>query len=301
MARAQVLGLETVLADGTILTSLTKVMKNNAGYDLNQLFIGSEGTLGVVTRVVLRLHPRPQSKTTALIATAGYDTTVRLLRRLQRDLGEVSAFEAMWPDFYRFVTNHPSSRVKPMADTHPFYALAEFQGNEPERDRERLEESLGAAIETDDALDALIAQSEREARAFWTIREGEPLDQLPYLINFDVSAPTARLGALADDLKAKLTARWPEGLFFVYGHIGDGNIHLSAWAGGTMDQVAHEMDEIVYGDVRRIGGSISAEHGVGTLKRAYLGHSRSAAEIAVMRRIKAALDPEGILNPGKVI
>jgi FAD/FMN-containing dehydrogenase len=301
MARAQVLGLETVLADGTILTSLTKVMKNNAGYDLNQLFIGSEGTLGIVTRVVLRLHPRPQGKTTALIATAGYDATVRLLRRLQRNLGEVSAFEAMWPDFYRFVTDHPSSRVKPMADTHPFYALTEFHGNEPERDRTQLEECLGAAIEEGDALDALIAQSEREARSFWTIREGEPLDKLPYLINFDVSAPTARLGELADDLKAKLTARWPEGLFFVYGHIGDGNIHLSAWAGGTMDQVAHEMDDIVYDEVRRIGGSISAEHGVGTLKRAYLGHSRSAAEIDVMRRIKAALDPKGILNPGKVI
>ena len=120
-------------------------------------------------------------------------------------------------------------------------------------------------------------------------------------INFDVSAPTAQLGALGDRLKASLGAHWPEGLFFVYGHIGDGNIHLSAWAGGTMQQVAHEMDEIVYGEVRRIGGSISAEHGIGTLKRDYLGHSRSAAEIAVMRRIKAALDPKNILNPGKVI
>jgi FAD/FMN-containing dehydrogenase len=301
MARAQVLGLETVLADGTILRSLTKVMKNNAGYDLNQLFIGSEGTLGIITRVVLRLYPRLLSKSTALVATTGYDTTVRLLRQLQRELGEVSAFEAMWPDFYRYVTGHPSTAVKPMTDTHPFYALTEFQGSEPERDRERLEECLAGAIEAGDALDALIAQSEREARGFWTIREGAALDLLPYLINFDVSAPTAQLGTLAKQLKAKLIARWPEGLFFVYGHIGDGNIHLSAWAGGVMDDVSHEMDEIVYGEVRRIGGSISAEHGIGTLKRAYLGHSRSAAEIEVMRRIKAALDPKGILNPGKVI
>jgi FAD/FMN-containing dehydrogenase len=301
MARAQVLGLEAVLADGTVLSALTKVMKNNAGYDLNQLFIGSEGTLGVVTRVVLRLHPRPRSKSTALIATAGYDAAVRLLRRVQRDLGEVSAFEAMWPDFYRFVTDHPATGVKPMADGHPFYALTEFQGSEPARDGARLEECLAAAIESGDTLDALIAQSEREARSFWTIREGEALDLLPYLINFDLSAPTAQLGVLAEELKAKLTGRWPDGLFFVYGHIGDGNIHLSAWAGGTMDEVAHEMDELVYGTVRRIGGSISAEHGIGTLKRAYLGYSRSAAEIEVMRRIKAALDPKGILNPGKVI
>jgi FAD/FMN-containing dehydrogenase len=299
MARAQVLGLEAVLADGTILTALSKVMKNNAGYDLSQLFIGSEGTLGVVTRAVLRLHAKPRSKSTALIATTGYDSAVRVLRRLQSELGEVSGFEAMWPDFYRYVTDRAG--IKPLVDTQPFYALTEFQGSEPERDGARLEECLGAAIETGDALDALIAQSEREARSFWTIREGEPLDRLPYLINFDVSAPTAQLGALGDRLKASVGARWPEGLFFVYGHVGDGNIHLSAWAGGTMDEVAHEMDEIVYGEVRRIGGSISAEHGIGTLKRAYLGHSRSAAEIEVMRRIKAALDPKGILNPGKVI
>jgi len=299
MARAQVLGLEAVLADGTILSALSKVMKNNAGYDLNQLFIGSEGTLGVVTRAVLRLHAKPRSKTTALIATTRYDAAVRVLRRLQAELGEVSGFESMWPDFYRYVTD--SSGIKPLADTHPFYALIEFQGSEPDRDGARLEECLGAAIESGDVLDALIAQSEREARSFWKIREGEPLDRLPYLINFDVSAPTAQLGALGDRLKASLGARWPDGLFFVYGHIGDGNIHLSAWAGGTMAQVAHEMDEIVYDEVRRIGGSISAEHGIGTLKRDYLGHSRSAAEIEVMRRIKAALDPKGILNPGKVI
>jgi FAD/FMN-containing dehydrogenase len=301
MARAQVLGLETVLADGTVLTALTKVMKNNAGYDLNQLFIGSEGTLGIVTRAVLRLHARPRSKSTALIATSGYEAAVRVLRRLQAELGDVSGFEAMWPDFYRYVTNDPATGAKPLPDTHPFYALTEFQGSEPERDGARLEECLAAAIEGGDALDALIAQSEREARSFWKIREGEPLDRLPYLINFDVSAPTAQLGALGERLKAALIARWPEGLFFVYGHIGDGNIHLSGWAGGTMEQVAHEMDEIVYGEVRRIGGSISAEHGIGTLKRDYLGHSRSPAEIELMRRIKAALDPKGILNPGKVI
>jgi FAD/FMN-containing dehydrogenase len=301
MTRAQVLGLETVLADGTILNALTKVMKNNAGYDLNQLFIGSEGTLGIVTRAVLRLHARPQSKSTALIATPGYEATVKLLRRLQASLGEVSAFEAMWPEFYRFVAKHPAAGAKPLGDDHPFYALTEFHGSEPERDSARLEECLGAAIEAGEVIDALIAQSEREARSFWRIREGEALDRLPYLINFDVSAPTGQLGALAGRLTAALTARWPEGQFYVYGHVGDGNIHLSAWAGETLESVAHEMDEIVYGEVRRIGGSISAEHGIGTLKRAYLGHTRSPAEIEVMRRIKAALDPKGILNPGKVI
>ncbi|HNB28558.1 MAG TPA: FAD-binding oxidoreductase [Alphaproteobacteria bacterium] len=301
MARAQVLGLETVLADGTVLSALTKVMKNNAGYDLNQLFIGSEGTLGIVTRAVLRLHSRKQGKTTALVATPDYAATVKLLRRLQAGLGEISGFEAMWPDFYRFIVEHPSTGAKPLAADHPFYALIEYQGNEAERDRERFEACLGEAIESGEALDGVVAQSEREARSFWKIREGEPLDMYPYLINFDVSAPTAQLGDLAERLTAALLARWPEGKFYVYGHVGDGNIHLSAYAGGTMAEVAHSMDDIVYDEVRRIGGSISAEHGIGTLKRDYLGHSRSAAEIAVMRRIKAALDPKGILNPGKVI
>lgn len=301
MARAQVLGLETVLADGTVLSSLTKVMKNNAGYDLNQLFIGSEGTLGIVTRAVLRLHALPQSKTTALIATPDYAATVKLLRRLQADLGEVSGFEAMWPNFYRYVVEHPTTGVKPLAADHPFYALVEYQGNEAERDRARFEACLGEAVEAGEALDGVIAQSEREARSFWKIREGGPLDTHPYLINFDVSAPTAQLGALAERLNAALLSRWPDGHFYVYGHVGDGNIHLSAYAGGAMASVAHEMDAIVYDAVRRIGGSISAEHGIGTLKRDYLGHSRSAAEIEVMRRIKTALDPKGILNPGKVI
>lgn len=301
MARAQVLGLETVLADGTVLTSLSKVMKNNAGYDLNQLFIGSEGTLGIVTRVVLRLHAQAPSKVTVLVATADYPATVKLLRRLQADLGEVSGFEAMWPDFYRHVVTHPSTGAKPLEPIYPFYALVEYQGNEPERDRERVEACLAEAIDVGEALDGVIAQSEREARSFWKIREGQPLDTLPYLINFDVSAPTAQLGDLAARIDDALKRRWPDGQFFVYGHVGDGNIHLSAYAGGTMESVAHEMDDIVYGEVRRIGGSISAEHGIGTLKRAYLGHSRSPAEIEVMRKIKAALDPKGILNPGKVI
>ena len=301
MARTQVLGLETVLADGTVLSALTKVMKNNAGYDLNQLFIGSEGTLGIVTRAVLRLHAQPQSKTTALIATPGYDATVKLLRRLQGALGEISAFEALWPNYYRYMVEHPTATARPMAAGHPFYALIEYQGSETERDQERVEAVLGEAIEAGEALDGVIAQSEREARSFWVIREGAALELFPYLINFDVSAPTAQLGDLAERLTRSLTARWPDGLFYVYGHVGDGNIHLSAYAGGTLEQVAHEMDEIVYNEVRRIGGSISAEHGIGTLKREYLGHSRSPAEIALMRKIKAALDPKGILNPGKVI
>ena len=147
MTRKNVLGLEAVLADGTVVRSLNRMMKNNAGYDLNQLFIGSEGTLGIVTRVVLRLHAQPQSKVTALIATPDYAATVKLLRRLQGSLGEISGFEAMWPDFYRYVVGHPTTGVKPLATDYPFYALIEYQGSEAERDRERFEVCLGAAIE----------------------------------------------------------------------------------------------------------------------------------------------------------
>jgi len=301
MARAMVLGLEVVLADGTVITALDKAMKNNTGYDLKQLFIGAEGTLGVITRAVLRLHPAPRSRTTAFLSTTGFAAGLRLLRRLQSDLGGVSAFEVMWPDFYDFVAGHSVTGVMPLPKGQPFYVLTEYEGIDPVGDGDRVETALGAALEAGDVTDALIAKTEKEGRDFWTVREGLALDTVPQLVNYDVSLAISRIGEFAERCREALTNRWPGGISTFYGHIGDGNLHISASAGAAAGNVEHEMDEIVYEIVGAMHGSVSAEHGIGLLKRPYLNRSRSETEIELMRRIKAAFDPKGILNPGKVI
>lgn len=301
MARAQVLGLEAVLADGTVLTSLNKMLKNNAGFDLKQLFIGSEGTLGVITRVVFRLKPAPRSTSTAFCALGNFQSVLSLLRRAEIDLGGPSAFEVMWPDFYRFVSGHQMTKSQPLGLDHPFYVLIEHQGSNAENDPVRFQSFLEAALEEGALVDAVIAQNEKEAQDFWRVREGYALDTLPDIVNFDVSLGVGRIGNFAEDCRARLAARWPNGQFYFYGHIGDSNLHITTCVAYAAGERTHDVDEIVYACVRDFAGSVSAEHGIGTLKRGYLSYSRSPAEIDVMRRLKAALDPRGILNPGKVI
>ncbi|TDQ83901.1 FAD/FMN-containing dehydrogenase [Dongia mobilis] len=304
MARALVLGLEVVLADGTVLTNLNKMLKNNAGFDLKQLFIGSEGTLGIITRIVFRLRPLPRSTSTAFCAAPDYPSILELLRRAEGELGGPSAFEVMWPDFYRFVTAHPTTKSQPLPPDHGLYVLIEHQGNDAAADPERFETFLGGALEDGLIADAVIARNEKEVQDFWRVREGLALDTLPHLVNFDVSLPMGRIDDFAAACRQKLLARWPAGpeshaAFF--GHIGDSNLHICVSVPYRAGEGMHDVDELVYATVRDFEGSVSAEHGIGTLKRDYLGHSRSPAEIAVMRRLKAALDPRGILNPGKVI
>jgi FAD/FMN-containing dehydrogenase len=306
MAREQVLGLEVVLADGTVLTSLNKMLKNNAGYDIKQLFIGAEGTLGIITRAVLRLHARPRSRATAMVALRTYEAVVALLRRAQRELGEISAYEAMWGGFYDFIANHPTIKRKPLPNGHPFYVLMEYSGADPAGDSTRFQALLEAAMEEGVILDAVLAQSEQDARDLWIIREGAPIDSFPLVINFDVSLPIARIDDYVTRCRAGLDAAWPEAHKLFYGHIGDSNLHISVMmarpaAEQALRDLMHAVDAVVYEAVRDMGGSVSAEHGVGTLKRDWLGHSRSEPELALMRVLKQTLDPKGILNPGKVI
>ncbi|RQZ06463.1 FAD-binding oxidoreductase [Burkholderia sp. Bp9031] len=301
MMREQVLGLEVVLADGTVVSSMNRMLKNNAGYDLKQLFIGSEGTLGVVTRAVLRLHPKLAAPATALCRVHGYDAVVGLWNRM-RALPEIVSFEAMWPAFYDYVARHTPGVVAPFPGDGGFAVLIECATSAPGGDaHQALESGLADAIDAGLVDDAALATSERQARDLWTLREGLAIDALPHLVNFDVSLPTGELGRFAERCEAALRALWPDITCLFFGHVGDGNVHIGVSFAGMRDTDADAIDRCVYAVVRDMGGSVSAEHGIGMLKRAYLAHTRSEAEIGLMRRLKAALDPAGVLNPGKVL
>ncbi|MBK9133074.1 MAG: FAD-binding oxidoreductase [Betaproteobacteria bacterium] len=298
-ARDQVLGLEVVLADGSVLSSLRKLIKDNAGYDLRQLFVGSEGTLGVVTRAVLKLHPRPRRVQTLLAALPGYDAAVQLLRRLQASY-PVSAFELMWQDFMQTALEWQAGRRAPLAGSHPFYALVELDGD---ADADAVQATLAEAAEAGLVLDAVLAASLADARGLWALREitGEfPARLEP--INFDLSLPVGAIGEFAERCRTALRRRWPQHRSLFFGHVGDSNLHLTV-DGRSIPGVPHgAVDALVYELLRDVpGASVSAEHGIGVLKRGWLGHCRSADEIAAMRRIKQALDPRAILNPGKVL
>ena len=305
MTRDLVIGIEAVLADGTVISAMRPLMKNNTGYDLRQLFIGSEGTLGIVTRAILRLRPAPVSQDTAFVGVGSFDGVARLLRRLERRLGgAMSAFEVMWSDFHDLVTSAPARGRPPLAGRHPFYVLIESLGGEEAADAARFEAALAEALEDGDIEDAAIARSGAERAALWALRDdvGQTSRDGP-IIAFDVSLPIATMEAYVDTVRAACVARWPDLTPpWVFGHLGDGNLHILARIAPGADLAdRHALEEIVYGPLQAIGGSISAEHGVGLAKRDWLPLSRSAEEIALMARLKQALDPAGVLNPGKIL
>lgn len=301
MMREQTLGLEVVLADGSVLPMLRPMLKNNTGYDLKQLFIGAEGTLGVITRVLLRLHPAPRARATALVALADFDAALALLGRLQTCFpGAVAAFELMWRDFV--VTSLKWQKLRePFEAAHPFTALVDVVGNDGSRLREALEALLGDAMEAGQLRDAAIAQSQAQAQAFWKLREATaelPVQMHPP-INFDVSLPMAAIGRFADVCRSAFDARWPGHHSIFFGHVGDSNLHISTDACSIAGDHA-AIERIVYEQVAAFGGSVSAEHGIGLHKKAWLSASRKPTELAVMRAVKQALDPGHILNPGKI-
>jgi FAD/FMN-containing dehydrogenase len=301
MMRSLVLGIEAVLADGTVLTSLNRMLKNNAGYDLKQLFIGSEGTLGVVTRAELRLVSRTRSQETLLASLPSFDALVDLLGRLDSGMGgQLAAFEALWGNYYDLNTAPPAVNAPPLARGAPFYAIAETLGGDPESDRARLEAVLGEAMEAGTVTDVTLANSETERRAIWNIREDvwQPKHIAP-LLTFDVSLPIENMKAYVEEVNGSVHAFAGENRSFVFGHMADGNLHLVIAAGDDSATRA-KVEDLVYRPLAAIGGSVSAEHGIGLEKRDYLPLSRTAAEIATMRTLKRALDPKGILNPGKV-
>jgi FAD/FMN-containing dehydrogenase len=304
MAREHVLGLEVVLADGTVISSLNHLLKNNAGYDLKQLFVGSEGTLGVITRAVLRLRPMPASQDTAFVGCSSFEQLPKLLRHMQAGLGgTLSAFEVMWAEFVDLVTSPPALGRSPLNERYPYSVLIEAQGADQEQDSARFERVLMSAWDLRLLSDAAIAKSQTERNAMWAMRDDVPQIARNWpIFNFDVSLKIADMETYVEEVRQNLRETWGDkATLTVFGHLGDGNLHLVAGVGSRTLETKHAVEDIIYGGIRTRGGSISAEHGIGLEKRDYLSWSRSPDEIQLMRRLKTLLDPRGILNPGKVL
>lgn len=303
MTREMVLGLEVVLADGTVIPAMNRLIKNNSGYDLKQIFIGSEGTLGVITRLVLRLREKPARQDVAFVAVSGFDALVALLKHMDRALGGgLSAFEVMWPEFYALVTTPPSKGRPPLPHGSPFYVLIESMGSDSAGDAERFQSAFEKAAEAGLVADVVVARSQAEVAAIWALRDDVLQTArwgMPFA--FDVSVPIAGMQAYVERVKAELRASWPNVRAFVFGHMGDGNLHLVISPEGLPADARPAVERIVYTPLQQLGGAISAEHGIGLEKKSWLPISCSPAEIALMRTLKQAMDPQGILNPGRVV
>ncbi|MBS7669415.1 FAD-binding oxidoreductase [Croceicoccus gelatinilyticus] len=296
MMRDQVLGLEAVLADGTIISSMQPMLKNNAGYDLKQILIGCEGTLGIVTKALLRLRPAASGYETALCGLPSYDAVIALLGVMERRCsGRLAAYEVMWRNFFDR-TIAPGALPDPFDQPHQFYVLVETEGFEDGI----LPTVLSLALEDGLIDDALVARSGLDRDRFWAYRDyvGEITRAMKIVEPFDVGAPLADLGRLVERIEREFEDQLPGSRSVFFGHIADGNLHVAIELPDEDQRIVSER--IVYDAVRDIGGTVSAEHGIGMLKRDWLGHSRSAEEIALMRRLRAAFDPKGILNPGRI-
>ena len=305
-ARALVLGLEVVLADGTILDTLRSLRKDTAGYDLKQLFIGSEGTLGIITAASMRLYPDPGPMTTALVGIAAAGAAVDLLGSLKAALDDrVESFELVSERVFGLVETFIPDAKLPFEDRHPWYVLVETATG---RNAAALEDALVLAAERGVVLDAVVAKNETEAASLWRLRhsisEAEKRDGKS--LKHDVSVPLSKMQEFltrGDELLATLR---PGLKLVAFGHVGDGNLHYNVVLPRDLpdQQWRTEGDRItraLYDLVTSLGGSFSAEHGVGQSKRGYLATYRAGPELELMRRLKTALDPANILNPGKVI
>jgi len=305
-ARQQVLGLEVVLADGTILSGLRTLRKDTAGYDLKQLFIGSEGTLGIITAAALRLFPLPGDPVTALVGLASAQCAVELLGLLRDTMaGHLQAFELISARSMQIVCDHIPGVTAPFGDTHAWYVLLDTAGVSG---NDVIESALNAAMNRGVAEDVIIAMNSSKAETLWRIRhsisEAQKFEGVS--LKHDVSVPIGRIGEFIEKCQQVLPRVIAGIRPVVFGHVGDGNLHynVSQPVGMEPGQFAADGQAVttaIYELVGEMGGSISAEHGIGVLKKEQLIRYRSAAEIALMRTLKTALDPRNTLNPGKVI
>lgn len=309
MMRDLVLGLEVVLADGRTLDLMKALRKNNTGYDLKQIFIGAEGTLGIITAAVLKLFPDPETRVTAFAAIASPEAAVRLLAKMQSDSGgQISAFELVPRTGLEFVIRHIAGARDPLPKPSLWYALVEATSARHFDLEGAIERSLVSAGEKGLVSDAVIAKNESQRAALWSLRENlsEAQKREGASIKHDVSVPVSAIPQFLERATAAVLSAAPDARAVSFGHIGDGNIHFNFSARRDGDGAAflarwEEIQRIVHDVVHEFGGSISAEHGVGVQKRDQLVLYKSAVEMDLMRTLKRAFDPKNILNPGKVV
>ena len=310
--RELVLGLEVVLPSGEIWSGLKGLRKDNTGYDLKHLFIGAEGTLGIVTKAVLKLFPMPSATQTAFIGLASPRKALELLNHMKGALGErITAFEMISHFAIDILARFNPALKSPLGEAHPWYVLTDIaDSSDATTLAEAVEAALGAAMEADLISDAALAKNQTESKRMWDLRETLPEAQSVdgRNIKHDVSLPISKIADFIDAADAALEAAYPGVRPVNFGHLGDGNLHYNITRpldGYTEDdwmtQESEAVNRIVHDCVHRFNGSISAEHGLGQLKREEIKRYKSEIELNLMRSIKAALDPKGIMNPGKVI
>jgi FAD/FMN-containing dehydrogenase len=308
VARDLVLGLEVVLADGRVLNTLTKLKKDNTGYNLHNLFVGAEGTLGIITAAVLKLFPKPRSVETAFVGLKSPKDALALLGIARAEAsGAVTSFELIQEIAVDFCVRHGDGIRDPLTSRHPWYVLMELTSQAPSLS-ETMETILSRGMEEGLVDDAVIATSLEHRRAFWLLREFASPSQKPEggSIKHDVSVPVASVPEFLDKASAAVVKFAPGARVVAFGHLGDGNIHFNVSQPIGADKEAflnswHAMNDVVHGIVADFSGSISAEHGIGFMKRDELVHVKDPVAMQLMRQLKATLDPNGILNPGKVV
>lgn len=301
MIRDSVLGLEVVLADGTIIDSMNHFLKNNSGFDLKQMFIGTEGVLGLITRIVFRLDVLSRSHNVALVACDDYAQVLGVLNHARRELGSsFCGFEVMWDSFYTQVVQPVGKLPAPVKAGRSFNVIIEAMGTASATDDDTFEAILMEMFAAELIVDGVVAKSASEREAIWAIRHDVEWVVRDAFV-FDVSLPTASVAEYVDIISGKIAVDFPEARVVAFGHLGDNNIHVSVLSILRSEENARLVEKHIYESLRPYRGAISAEHGIGLEKKAYLSVSRTEAEIELMRLLKRSLDPANILNPGKVI
>ena len=303
MTRNLILGLEVVLPDGTIISSLKKLMKDNSGYDLKQFFIGSEGTLGIVTKVVLRLYQNPKTRYTALAVTNDYQNVLSLLKFMEEKISKnLTAFELLWNDTYKQMVSDKTIYNKYLPDNYKYYVFIEYMGGDFANDYNNFEKVVIESIDNGIAEDAVVGRDEKEQLNLWGIREDVAVlaEERKFDQQFDISIPVALIGEVIDKTIEQLENCDGVKTIFPFGHVADGNIHFIIGKDSDDDNLKSKINDIIYTNTEAVEGSISAEHGIGIDKKQYLIKSRSKDEIELMKIIKKSIDPKNILNPGRV-